>query len=213
MENTESNPFEEETITGAVVTETPVEESTLTETPVDAPEIIEEDEKPFKVGELSDELVSEHVKLMPHMIFPTEGMTLTIEDATITKPFPSDALITSQDGKRKFYKKKLVLKFAEKVNDLKLLEYYPSVFYGEDLNPSIPKACPDDKLEDSMTSKVAKIRNKFLKTYASEYAPNQSNAGFLKALVGKKVFVKKSTNVWQGRTITSLDIQRFVPTE
>lgn len=199
MENTESNPFEEEQ---------PEESTPVEEIANEDNEVISE---ALEVGELSDKPKANNHKLTVDSDFTDDELVLTIKNAYITVPFRNEIPTERQDGKGSFYKKKLAIQYDMMVEGGQLIEYYPSVYYGtEDLNPTIPKACKDENLESAFTPMTAKIRNKFLKAFADEYPVNQSDAEFVKSLIGKKAKVQKKVSKGNNGNYVTLMILDFV---
>lgn len=207
-QTTESNPFADEPTNSSTSEDKPVVEETVVE---ESSEEIVGDNKEMVVGELSDKPKANNHKLTMASNFPDEEMVLEIKNAYNTKPFNNDVAVQRQDGKGSFYKKKLAIQFDMIVEGGQLIEYYPSVYYGtEDLQPTIPKACKDEDLENAFTPMTAKIRNKFLKAFASEYSANQSDADFVKALIGKKAKVQKKIFKGNNGNYVTLMILDFV---
>lgn len=149
-----------------------------------------------------------------------EVKTLTISNVKLGKVITVDEKgepilpeVNSQG--RKYYKSKLILEFEEEVNGDKIREFVPSIFYSVNddgqINPipTIPKECPDNKLEDKFTSELSKIRNKYAKFVGKE-AKEISSSEFVKGLVGKKVAVEPETGTFKGKDWQKIKIVNFV---
>lgn len=202
------NLFEEEAANAAIsevnspVVETPVEMPV--ETAVDSEEALETADfssKPKGTREFDKIQVEED--------FPKEGMILTIESVEAQKLYPTDMPLMSKFGE--YYKKKLILNFAEAFNERKLRELIPSVVYKKKDGiaiPSLPKACAENKLADDLTSKLSKLRRMYMSAF--DTVENLSDEEFLTGLVSKKVHVTKFTGSYNGSDYALLLIDRFI---
>jgi len=210
MEETE-NLFDEEVNNS---NDSPVDETSNVEQPEDNQDVTIEDEPIQSAGFSSKPKGSrEYDKIQLEEAFPEEGMTLTIESVEAQQVYPKDETQTSQYGE--YYKKKLILNFAEEFNDRKLREFLPSIFYrleGNEVVPNFPKACTKEELTDNFVSKLAKFRYLYQTTF--NVPEDQSDADFAAGLVGKKVHVKKHIGQWKDGGVTkkfaSLVIDKFV---
>jgi hypothetical protein len=157
--------------------------------------------------------LKEHDKIQIDEEFPEKGMILTIESVEAQPLRTTDKPEQSKFGP--YYKKKLILNFAEEYNDRKLREFIPSVFYNMSsgkARPSLPRPCSEEDLSDPFTSKLAKVRCLYMKAF--NVADDESDADFIQNLVGKRVLVEKSLGKWRDEGITkkyaTLDIVKFV---
>ncbi len=166
--------------------------------------------------------LKEHEKIQVDENWPDEGKVLTIEKVYSQPVRKNDKINTSRDGSSKYIKKKLIVCFEESRNikidgetgNYKYSEPIPSVFYGVDKDgkigfPTISKACTVEKLKDSFTSLIKKMRCLFYQAYP-DTDQKQSDLDYSKALIGKKVLVKKSMGEYDGKENAKLVIKKFV---
>lgn len=149
-----------------------------------------------------------------------DGMVLTIKDVSLSPPLTKDfegKSMWTDTGNGGYYKGKVNLFFEEQVDGKNIRQGIPSIFYGTDKRgklqnngrPNVPKACPDDKLGDRMTSTIAKLRNLYCK-HVGKDPKEVSDKEFIQGLKGKKVRVEKETGDFKGRRFAVLRVTEFV---
>jgi len=146
--------------------------------------------------------------------------TLTISDVKLGKAYSTDkdgnAIEPEVSGNnRKYYKAKLIVEIEETIGGDRIRTFVPSIFYSvnEDDSvakiPTIPKECPDEKLEDNFTSEISKLRNKYAK-FAGKESKNISSSEFVKGLIGLKFTPKVETGEYKKKNWIKLAISEFV---
>lgn len=184
----------------------------LTETSVETPDTPEVDpDEALESAGFSNKPkgTKEFDKIQVEEDFPKEGMTITIESVEAQKLYPTDMPLMSKFGE--YYKKKLILNFAESFNDRKLRELIPSVFYTKKdgiATPSLPKPCTEEELTGDLISKLAKLRRMYITAFKAE--DKLSDEEFLTGLVGKKVHVTKFKGTYNGTDYALLSIDKFI---
>ena len=148
-----------------------------------------------------------------------DGMVLTIKEVTLSPPLTKDfdgKSMWTDTGNGGYYKGKVNLFFEEQVDGKNVRQGIPSIFYGTDKKgklqnngiPNVPKACPDKKLDDRMTSSLAKLRNLYCK-HVDKDPSEVSDMEFTRGLKGKKVRIEKETGEFKGRRYAVLRIKEF----
>lgn len=188
----------------------------------------EQEDNNFKgpsVDDLDETPFSQRYKVIQYDDeWPEEGRVLTISKDVKPKlqpPRTSDGEgnkippIKSENGSNPYYKEKLILFFDDLYNGQKIKAGVPSIFYsvspsGEVARiPSIPRTCPDSKLNDKFTPSLSKVRNLFCKKEGKNPL-DVSNKDFVLGLMGKKVLVTKERGENKGTRYAALRIEKFV---
>ena len=196
----EENLFDKAVSNDELKTTTPenVEDNVEDTEETDGNKVIET--KGFSEAE-KGEYKKEYDKIGLNEEFPKEGRILTIE-----KAYPQEIRVKDIPSKSThglYYKKKFMVCFEESrtvTNEdgddevVKFREPVPSVFYGiKDgviAAPRIPKACAKEDLDGKYTSVAEKMRYQYHLAFP-DVDLKQSDAAYVKDLIGKKVLVKK----------------------
>ena len=114
-----------------------------------------------------------------------------------------------------YYKAKLIVNFKEEVNETRVRDFIPSIFYSVDEQgnvakiPNIPNACSDEKLTHKFTGSLAKLRNKYCK-FVGKDPKDVSSKEFVKGLTGKKFKVTRIDDDYNGKDWSKIELVDFI---